>query len=152
MSHRRTGVNGSSERRENSVSERKAEQGLASVVRQRGLTRRQVLNGAVATASLGVVGTLLDACGSTQSGGSTLTSSASSPTSPSGSVTTVFQAGGPASLDPARAVGSGDFQFALNVYDTLVSQSPSGTLLPSLATHWTQSADATEWVGYPIGR
>ncbi|MFA9560311.1 ABC transporter substrate-binding protein [Evansella sp. AB-rgal1] len=49
-------------------------------------------------------------------------------------------------LDPHRTVSASTFQVSHNIYETLVSVTPQGELVPQLAKEWEMSDDNKTWV------
>jgi oligopeptide transport system substrate-binding protein len=57
-------------------------------------------------------------------------------------------AGEPASLDPAAAADNFSFQVLQDLYEGLTFESPTGQILPAVATSWTTDKTGTEYTFY----
>lgn len=51
----------------------------------------------------------------------------------------------PGSLDPHKASDLASFQVLRDLYEGLLSEDPSGRIIPGVARHWEVSADGREW-------
>jgi peptide/nickel transport system substrate-binding protein len=96
---------------------------------------------AAVLALLSVTALLLAACGS----GSASSSGGSSGGPKQGGTLTVALDGNPDGLDPGFVATHVAEEVTNQMYAELVSQSPSGTYVPWLATSWSSNANASVW-------
>jgi peptide/nickel transport system substrate-binding protein len=103
--------------------------------------RAFVVRSAGVVSSFSVAGTLLSACGGSDSeddGGTP-------PSNPTGTLR-VANAAAPISLDPAQAAGNAEFIFLRNLHDGLLNfNADYDELEGALATEWRVSDDGLEW-------
>jgi peptide/nickel transport system substrate-binding protein len=113
-----------------------------AVTYTRGAFLKSSIGGAVTLSSAGL---LLQGC--LDGGGETATRAGGQPPSRPAGAMTWGLAQKPASLDPARAIGTEPYTINQNVYEglTLWREKPT-KLSPALATSWEVNDDATEWI------
>jgi peptide/nickel transport system substrate-binding protein len=112
-----------------------------------GLLRRQFLaRGLGSVATMGALGTLLQACGDGSESTGAGEVVGKPPARPTGTLTTAIAAA-PTSLDPGRRLGASFFPTE-DLYDSLVAYNAAFTkVVPELCESWRVSPDGREWSG-----
>jgi peptide/nickel transport system substrate-binding protein len=108
------------------------------------LHRVKKRRGAFALAA-GVVATTATLALSIGAASSPAKSSAVAPCTPSGTLTYGISGTGISGLDPAALAFSGQLPLQSLLYSSLTEYSPSGSVIPSLATKWKHSNDLRTW-------
>jgi peptide/nickel transport system substrate-binding protein len=112
------------------------------------LSRRQLLNYGARGSAVVALGPLLAACGgsSSSSSSSTGASTGAAAGTPKRGGTLIFaRSVAPTQLDPANSIIAGDVYTLDKIFEPLYITSPTGKLMPWLATGYTASADHLTW-------